>query len=784
MKEGERQGTVVPDGNSVSSLAPDSPLISVIVPVHGISGDLLAECLDSLGKQTLAQLEVLLVLDGPDEGTRSLLERWVAADSRMKLLQLPENRGVSAARNMGLGAVHGDWFAFVDADDRVEPEMFRELLRGALKSHSSLAGCGWRHEPPQPGEISSSIGAESAETLDFERPEDWVRATGLLRNGSCWGRLFSRRELGDLRFDETLRHGEDLVFLQEALGRVHRMAWIPCPLYIYRVRGGSASRKLMSADSFVNWLGALERRLILARSCPQMPELARLVLVWDTWFAVNDPRPRKTWPAEERCRVWRALRHFADLVAGDFCSLPPDIRAVWRRETISEHAFFNRPCWLNAWLWRRAKKSMERLLSVHAGIAPKLVSSRSPRSSGFTQGRRLYSAAPWATRSGAPLCALDHLVYLAPDFEGTLVLCDEGKLEHIAKENGVAVWKSQIFTGARHGDVVSRVKNLCRVPWRRIRYVQRLTRLLRKRPGILHIHSRADYLPYALLAGRMAGVPVVMTLHESWRGGLVGWWHLLLMRLFRVPVVCLTKTMVAEYPGLLKAAAVIPNAVTAKPAEVPQEGKDDGMPVVGMVATMIHEKGIDVCLSTCRILADRGMVFKLRLVGPWPRQEVRRESEEFIALHGLAEHVEIAGELGTPEQIYGGMDILFLPTRRDSFPRVVMEAMARGIPAVAARVDGIPEMVVDGETGFLVESGDTEGFAAVLERLLNDKPLREKTGRAARMRADALYSPKAYRKRFTEFYSSLPPVANLPSVSLPTANGTGRGNDSGRRDLP
>ena len=99
---------------------------------------------------------------------------------------------------------------------------------------------------------------------------------------------------------------------------------------------------------------------------------------------------------------------------------------------------------------------------------------------------------------------------------------------------------------------------------------------------------------------------------------------------------------------------------------------------------------------------------------------------------------------------------MVLPSRRDPLPRVVMEAMCRGIPVVATRVDGIPEMVVDGETGFLVDSEDAAGFAAATARLLAEPELRARMGAAARARARQLFSEDAYVAAMLDLYRGLP----------------------------
>ena len=86
------------------------------------------------------------------------------------------------------------------------------------------------------------------------------------------------------------------------------------------------------------------------------------------------------------------------------------------------------------------------------------------------------------------------------------------------------------------------------------------------------------------------------------------------------------------------------------------------------------------------------------------------------------------------ERLYDRAAVVVLPSYREGLPLCVLEAMAHGRPVVATRVGGIPELVEDGVTGFLVEPGDVAGLRVALERLLADPMLRRRMGREARRR--------------------------------------------------
>ena len=103
-----------------------NPLISVIVPVYNAER-YLADCLESLIRQTHRELEILVIDDGSTDGSAALCERFAGQDGRIRLLR-KENSGVSSARNLGLDEAQGEYVAFVDADDWILPEMLETQL--------------------------------------------------------------------------------------------------------------------------------------------------------------------------------------------------------------------------------------------------------------------------------------------------------------------------------------------------------------------------------------------------------------------------------------------------------------------------------------------------------------------------------------------------------------------------------------------------------------------------------------------------------------------------------
>jgi glycosyltransferase involved in cell wall biosynthesis len=137
-------------------------------------------------------------------------------------------------------------------------------------------------------------------------------------------------------------------------------------------------------------------------------------------------------------------------------------------------------------------------------------------------------------------------------------------------------------------------------------------------------------------------------------------------------------------------------------------------------------------------LAQPGLgTWRLRIIGDGPerpRLEAQRD-----ALH-LGDRVEILGERGDVAEQLCNADAFVLPSRWEGLPYSILEAMAAGLPVVASRVGGVPELVVDGVTGFLVESENVGHMAAALDRLHSSGSAARELGRAGHQRVRQMFS--------------------------------------------
>lgn len=221
--------------------------LSVIVPVYQ-AAEYLDCCVESILAQTFSDLELILVDDGSTDGSAARCDRWAAADSRVRVIHR-ENGGVSAARNMGLDAARGEYVAFVDSDDWVEPQMYENLLAAAREYDCAVVLCDCRKVSPggerlythpiRPGYYDRA--ALEQEYFPHLLMMETVEYPATISNCLM---IFRRETARRVRYLEGLRHGEDLLFGAELMlgadSFYYRKGYAP---YRYRMTPGSASRR-------------------------------------------------------------------------------------------------------------------------------------------------------------------------------------------------------------------------------------------------------------------------------------------------------------------------------------------------------------------------------------------------------------------------------------------------------------------------------------------------------------------------------------------------------------
>jgi len=277
------------------------------------------------------------------------------------------------------------------------------------------------------------------------------------------------------------------------------------------------------------------------------------------------------------------------------------------------------------------------------------------------------------------------------------------------------------------------------------RPIWRLLRSLRAQPPRrLHAHLTRAVLA-AGWAGRGMDVPLVAHFH-SLAGPRPHWQDRLEAAVSRRAAarVAVSAAVAADRARLFKlpveAFQVMPNGIQAEPfAALPQvSGETKTVLVAGFLGRLqIEDKGLDLLLLALARLAGPPVVCLEIAGGP---AEMIRTLKARAAELGLEDRVEFLGEVDDAAAVLARWDLLVLPSRREGFGLVLVEAMAAGRPVIASRAGGIPEVVEDGVTGLLVPVDDVPALAAALERLAGDPGERVRLGRQGRQVAVKKFS--------------------------------------------
>lgn len=190
--------------------------------------------------------------------------------------------------------------------------------------------------------------------------------------------------------------------------------------------------------------------------------------------------------------------------------------------------------------------------------------------------------------------------------------------------------------------------------------------------------------------------------------------------------------------------------------DLAKKKKEFGIPqtnlVVGAVSKLWEGKGHRQILQAAKkVIAEIPNVTFMFVGQGYLEDELKQLSEEL----GLRDHVIFTGFRHDIPEVTAIFDIAILASFFEGLGRVLLEAMACGVPTVATRVGGIVDVVDDAKTGILVEPGDVSSLASAIIRLLKDKDLRERLGKAGKEKIDSKFSAKTMVRRIEEVYDDL-----------------------------
>ncbi len=295
--------------------------------------------------------------------------------------------------------------------------------------------------------------------------------------------------------------------------------------------------------------------------------------------------------------------------------------------------------------------------------------------------------------------------------------------------------------------------------WGQIGCIRRLVHLFREiQPHVVQAHMFHTNL-YVVIAARLAKVPVVITTEHGknlWKNSIHHWIErgvispLSTMRVAVSQDIRDIRIQSADIPA--DKIMVIPPCV-----EIPEQSveyHDKSSVMLGAVGRMVDAKDYPTLLRAFSRVVDSGMKAELVFLGDGP---ARSQLENMARELGIAGVVRFPGFQSNIDEWLRRFELVVFSSIREGIPVAMLEAMAAGVPMVATRVGGIPEVIRDGVNGLLVECGRPEDLANAIMRLAQDVNLRKALGREGRNTVVSLYSREAicgrYEKLFTELLS-------------------------------
>ncbi len=231
-------------------------LITIIVPVYKVE-KYLDRCIQSIVDQTYTNLEIILVDDGSPDNCPKMCDEWAKKDKRIKVIH-KQNGGVSSARNAGLNIAKGIFIGFADPDDELDPKMYEKMIFSAEDGNRSIVICGYEVRYPN-GITRIANSYENGNQNDFSVISEELYIHRLFP--TVWNKLYKRNLIGDIRFNEEISIGEDVVFNMDIIKKDVRVSVIEDPLYFYYQNDGSLTRE------YNKW--KVEQRILFSKIAKQ-----------------------------------------------------------------------------------------------------------------------------------------------------------------------------------------------------------------------------------------------------------------------------------------------------------------------------------------------------------------------------------------------------------------------------------------------------------------------------------------------------------------------------------
>ncbi len=707
------------------------PRVSVLVAVHN-GAPYVRAAIESILRQTFAELEVVVVDDGSTDATPDILSGM--GDERLRVVRTDERRGLAGALNVGLEEVRGRFVARMDADDLAFPHWLGRVVRRLESAPAvALVGAGVI-ELRADGALGAAHVPEP--TPAVTRWYSHFGASPFFHNTVVFDRaLFARH---GLRYDESFGESEDFELWTRVLEHAEADA-LPEVLVLYRLHPGQASRRRAALQRELGRRVALRQ---IAATAPGLTE-GEAELAWRFGFRLPlDPGdvPRAADAYIELVRLYCASRRYdRDELRGVRAAAARVVAARAREAGRHESARLLRagvgldPALVAHVAARRARRAVERRRArAHAIEALE-------RASG-TATIRVSAVFPEPTPYRAPL--LDRIAML-PEIDLTVLYAADTVAKrtwHVAPRHRAVFLRGRRLPGAArvlHHDypVTPGIAGA----------------LASARPDVVVVSGWSTFAAEAAIAWcRVRGIPYLLVVESHDEGPRRGW-----RRAVKRAVV---PPIVRRASGVLVTGSLARSSMIARGADpervrvfantvdvesfggqadllAPQRvelrsrldlGADDV--VVLSVARLVPEKRLDVLIEAVAAARDERLVLLVAGEGP------EREGLGRLAA-ATGARVRLLGDVEWERivELYVVADVFALVSAREPWAVVVNEAAACGLPLVLSeRVGAAHDLLRDGENGVLVAAGDVAATADALRALAASAERRRELGARSR----------------------------------------------------
>ncbi len=238
---------LVNEDGKMLKLKDEDFLISIVIPIYNAE-KYLEQCLNSIKNQTYKNFEVILVNDGSKDESETICKRFLEYDARFRYFT-KENGGVSSARNLGLDNVKGDFITFIDSDDWIAENHLELLINSIKKTNSDIVvSCYKEFDNNIDTYYTIVYTKQEKNLLNFEKMnrDDFLTIfPKLMSINVCFNnavaKLFRKELVNNLRFDTSIKYGEDLDFYFSLYLNVESISYVDELTYVYRIHGDSTT---------------------------------------------------------------------------------------------------------------------------------------------------------------------------------------------------------------------------------------------------------------------------------------------------------------------------------------------------------------------------------------------------------------------------------------------------------------------------------------------------------------------------------------------------------------